>query len=132
MLETLATIFDKGDQFAGVSYVLFDADPNFIVAIQLHFESSLASFRANPDDDTLSVTVGAIELDADETFVDASRSELWSSFKGARLSWGWRLTNHQGYDDGVRLEFMGSERIVEFVVMASGIQIFSSTRQISR
>lgn len=85
--------------------------------------------RAIADDDTLSVNFGALELDSDETLFEAENSDLWSSCKGGHIVWGWRLTNQQGYDDGLRLESRKPEEkaaaIVEFVVMASAIYMYS-------
>ena len=93
--------------------------------------TSLAfNLRAMADDDTLSVNSGELVLESDETLVEAGNSDLWSPCIGGRIAWGWRLTNQQGYDDGLRLEINKPEEklstVVEFIVMASGIYVFSA------
>jgi uncharacterized protein DUF6334 len=141
MLKDLAEIYDKNlgeiydkeaNRLVRVSYALFDGEPNFITAVEMHFESFFATFRAIADDDTLTASLGAIELDSDELLVDVSKSEPWSQCLGSRMPWLWRLTNQQGYDDGVRIEFTKPGEnftfVVEFIVMASAIQIFSAAR----
>lgn len=129
MLDTLANIIDEQNQLVSVSYALFEGDLQFITAVELHLTSLTFNLRAIADDDTLSVNFGALELDSDESLVEADNSELWSSCKGGHIVWGWRLTNQQGYDDGLRLEFTKLEEqsttIVEFIVMASAIYIYS-------
>ena len=132
MLKNLAEIYDEESRLVGVSYALFDGERHFITAVEMRFESFSATFRAIPDDDTLTVSLGAIDLDSDELLIDVSKSELWSQCLRSRIPWLWRLTNQQGYDDGVRIEFTKPEEkfifIVEFIVMASSIKIFSVAR----
>ncbi len=130
MLNTLANIIDEYDQLVGVSYALFEGQRHFITAIELRFTSLAFNLRAIADDDTLSVNLGELVLESDETLVEAGNSDLWSSCIGGRIAWGWRLTNQQGYDDGLRLEINKPEEklstVVEFIVMASGIYVFSA------
>jgi hypothetical protein len=134
MLKNLAEIFDKEEnRLVGVSYALFGGEPHFITAVEMRFESFSATFRAVADDDTLTVNLEALELESDELLIDVSKSESWSQCLGSRTSWLWRLTNQQGYDDGVRIEFTKPGEkfsfVVEFIVMASAIQIFSAARR---
>lgn len=128
MLNTLAEIYDRFDRLKNVSYALFDGDPRFITAIELEFTSFSATFRAVADDDTLSVMIGNLEPDADESLIVVGNSEPWSFCRNSYLLWGWRLTNQQGYDDGVRIEFSNPEEkfslVIEFIVVASAIQIY--------
>jgi hypothetical protein len=132
MLENLAEIFDKESPLVGVSYALFEGDSHFITAVEIRFESFSSTFRAIADDDTLTTSLEALELESDELLIDVSKSEPWSQCLGSRIPWLWRLTNQQGYDDGVRIEFTKPEKdfifVVEFFVMASAIQIFSASR----
>jgi len=128
MLDTLAKIYDGGGRLVGVSYTLFEGDPQFITAVELRFESLTAALRAVPDDDTLAVSLGTLEQRPGETLIEASDYGPWSACIGLSICWAWCLTNQQGYSDGVRLEF--SERggvsiaVVEFVVAASTIHLF--------
>ncbi len=129
MLNTLANIIDEQKKLVNVSYALFEGDPQFVTAVELQLTSLTFNLRAIADDDTLSVNFGTLELDSDESLIEAGNSDLWSSCKGGHIAWGWRLTNQQGYDDGLRLEFSKPEEkvrtIVEFVVMASAIYVYS-------
>lgn len=131
MLDTLAKIYDDAGRLVGVSQTLLEGDPRFVTAVGLRFESLSAIFRAVPDDDTLAVSLGPIVPDPDETLVDSGSSAPWSDYVGFSVCWAWRLTNQQGYSDGVRLEFSESGKesrgIVELVVAASAIQVFMAT-----
>jgi hypothetical protein len=128
MLDTLAKIYDDGGRLVSVTFTLFDGDPRFVTAIGLRFESLSAVFRAVPDDDTLAVSLGPLEPDPDETLIEVVNSTPWSACIGLGICWAWRLTNQQGYSDGVRLEFSepGEESgaTVELVVVASAIHVF--------
>ena len=128
MLEALAKISEEGGSLVGVDSASFEGDPSFITALVLRFESVTAVFRAVPDDDTLSVTLSPFVVETDETLADAGSSPPWSTCLGLGVCWAWRLTNQQGYSDGVRLEFSvpGEESLatVELVVSASAIYVF--------
>jgi hypothetical protein len=128
MLDILAKIYDEGGSLVGVKYTLFEGNPLFITAIELRFESVSAVFRAVADDDTLAVSLGPLEPEADETLIEVGNSALWSACMGFGVCWAWQLTNQQGYTDGARLEFSApgeeSRAIVELVVVASEIQLF--------
>ena len=132
MLNILADIFDNGGKLVGVSYTLFEGDPRFITAVGLQFESLSIVFRAVPDDDTLAATLGSLLPERKEILSSAIDFEPWKKCLGASVCWAWRLTNQQGYSDGVRLEF--SERggksfaIVEMVVAASAICLYEAER----
>jgi hypothetical protein len=128
MLDTLAKIYDDGGPLVGVSYTLFEGDPRFITAVELRFKSLIAALRAVPDDDTLAVSLGRPAPRPGETLIDATDSGPWPACIGLGICWAWRLTNQQGYSDGVRLEFGGpggaSSAVVELVVVASAIHVF--------
>ena len=128
MLKNLADIFDKESRLVGVSYALFEGAPHFVTAVEMRFESFSANFRAISDDDTLEVNLGELKPETDELLTDVSRSTPWSQCVGARVPWLWRLTNQQGYNDGVRIEFTKPDTkftsVVELIVMASAIKVF--------
>ena len=130
MLDTLAKIYDDGGPLVSVAYALFEGDPRFITAVGLRFESVSAVFRAVPDDDTLAAGLGPLEPEPDEVLVEAGDRGPWPACVGLGVCWAWRLTNQQGYTDGVRLGFSPpgemSRAVVELIVAASAIQTFSS------
>jgi len=128
MLDTLARIYNDGGRLLRVTCTLFEQNPRFVTAIGLRFESVSAVFRAVPDDDTLEARVGSLAPEPDETYNDASDSAPWNGCLGLQLRSAWRLTNQQGYTDGVRLEFNEPDQacrtVVELVVVASAIRVF--------
>jgi hypothetical protein len=131
MLDTLAKIYDTAGRLVSVSQTLFEGDPRFVTAVGLQFESLSAVFRAVPDDDSLAASLEPLVPEPSETLIDASQSAPWSACVGFTIYWAWRLTNQQGYSDGVRLQF--SERgkdpptLIELIVTASAIQTFVVT-----
>jgi hypothetical protein len=128
MLDTLAKIYDDGGPLVGVSYTLFEGDPKFVTAVELRFESLTAVLRAVPDDDTLAVNLSMLAPRPGEMLIDATDSGPWPSCIGLGICWAWRMTNQQGYSDGVRLEFSepggASIAVVELVVVASAMHVF--------
>jgi hypothetical protein len=89
MLETLwKTIEEDNQLFESVSYALFEGDLNFITAIELRFTSLVFNLRAVADDDTLSINLGAIQLDSYESLFEPKKSDLWSSCMGSYIVWG--------------------------------------------
>ena len=131
MLDTLAKIYDDSGRLLGVSQTLFEGDPRFVTAVGLRLESLSAIFRAVPDDDTLAVSLGSLVPEPTETLIDASQFAPWSACLGFSICWAWRVTNQQGYSDGVRFEFSErgkeSRAIIELIVAASAIQAFVVT-----
>lgn len=111
-----------------MTYLLFEGETRFITAVGLQFGQDSVVFRAVEDDDTLEVSFGPFVPGEDETPIDAIGSAPWSACIGFGVRWAWRLTNQQGYPDGVRLELAGSDKasstVVELIVVASAIQIF--------
>jgi Family of unknown function (DUF6334) len=138
MLDTLARACDDGGRLVRVSCTRFVGDPGdhpFVTAVALRFEFLTAVFRAKPDDDTLAASMGTLVAAPDEEVMNLVGEPPWSSCLGLGLCWGWRLTNQQGYTDGVRLEFgSGAEAgpVVELVVIASGLQIFEAAEAKAR
>src|SRR5437016_906090 len=99
MLDTLARVCDDGGRLVGVSCARFVGDPgghSFVTAVALRFEHMTAVFRANPDDDTLDASIGALAAEPDEEVVDLGGKPPWLSCLGLGVCWGWRLTNQQG------------------------------------
>jgi hypothetical protein len=111
-----------------VDLALFEGNKRFVTKVCLKFEFLTAVFEAKSDYDTLELSIGPIEIDEEEEIVPVSESDPWAKLIGGKVLWGWQFTNHQGYTDGVRLEFiepgmLRTRGIVEFVVAASMIEI---------
>jgi hypothetical protein len=78
MLKTLAKAADRDNQLKNVFYAVFDDDPHFITGIQLQFPAFSITFRAEANDDTLSIKIGRLEVNPQGSLVDVSDSEPWS------------------------------------------------------
>jgi hypothetical protein len=128
MIDLLADICDNGSPLIGVTCTLFSGDPRFITAAGLQFESIAVTCRANPDDDTLSMSLGSLTAEPDEKLIVVGNTLPWSNCLGLSVNWGWELTNQQGYVDGVRIEFQCGgvlpTFVVELIVAASAIKVF--------
>jgi len=74
------------------------------------------------------VTIGQLEVEPVEVVEEVGGLPPWSKCIGLDVSCAWRLTNQQGYSDGVRFEFgkpsEKSKVLLELLVVASAIQLF--------
>lgn len=131
MLETLAQICNDGGPLVDVSYALLDCERPFVTTVALRLEHLTVVFRAISDDDTLAASVGPLVAAPTEITEEAGGELPWTDCVGLGVCWGWRLTNQQGYIDGVRLEFSAegesSRAVVELVAIASGIRILTAS-----
>lgn len=116
--------YDAG-RLVAVEHALLDGDPQFLCAVRLTFESLAVVFRAVPDDDTVSVIEGGPFPEPDELLVTATDSVPWAACVGRKVEWAWLLTNQQGYEDAVRMEFQTGRSGVELVVAASAIRLYA-------
>ena len=75
-----------------------------VTEVKLRFGGVDLIVSAEGEFDTVVLRLGDFAADADVTHVDVSRSVPWSELIGLAMRWGWELTNHQGYADGVRFD----------------------------
>lgn len=96
-----------------------------LVALTLRFEHASVLVEADADDDT-------IRLTSTSGTEGESLSHLapWTSAVGRGVRWVWSLTNQQGYDDGVQMEFGNRAQegqpihlCVQLLVVASALRI---------
>lgn len=98
-------------------------------ALALVFTTKVLTFKANEDDDTITIrSGGAKEFGARRSF-RKSRSPVWKSFIGKSFGWGWITVNQQGYCDGALLSFDGLTPGVLLEVVASSIKMSTVTSQ---
>jgi hypothetical protein len=121
--------YDAG-RLVAVEHALVEGDPvegdsPCICAVRLTFESLAVIFRAVPEDDTISVAEGGPFPAANEVQVTATDTAPWVDCVGRKVEWAWLLTNQQGYEDAVRMEFRTGHAGVELVVAASGIRLYA-------
>jgi|SRR5216684_1302663 len=89
----------------------------------LVFTSKLLVFKANEDDDSLSISSKNIRASLNRKLFQKSRSPIWQEFIGRAFGWGWATVNQQGYCDGALLSFDGITPGVFLAVVASSIEI---------
>ena len=115
VMEQLLAVIDGGEELVGATSLAHVDLPQEIAAILLKFSGRELCVAVDPDDDSLQVAATA-PVDTQE-LESLSGSKGWSSAIGNRLLWAWRLTNHQGYDDGIQLAFCEASGGVETVVL---------------
>lgn len=120
--------YDAGPLIAVEHAYYSDDDARFVSAIRLQFESLAAVLRALPDDDTITAFEGDLLTEPGEKIIETTNSSVWAEHVGKTIVWAWSLTNQQGYEDGVRLEFQPGNNGVEMLVVASTIKLFEFTR----
>ncbi len=136
--DQIGRLFDAGERLGAVRYSMFDVGSSdgqdWIDAVELQFEGgTIASIYVDSEFDCLRLEFGEIEIREQCYAIDASGAIPWAQVLGRNVSWIWLLTNHQGYEDGLRLEFSGDakdkeENIVTLIGIASKIEVFSSTK----
>lgn len=130
-LQKIQESWDEGSALSGVRYELFEGDPNFITSVIFRLDAIEIKFKAEPNYDEITVELNNSETDSDCEIVDVSKISPWTSLIGSQSSWIWLLTNNQGYEDGVRIEFRNEQEkvinTVDLIVMASSIKLYTST-----
>lgn len=132
--DQIGILWEKVEKLVSVRYSVFDAGTDgldWIEAIEMRFEHSVATIYVEADFDTLRLELSDMKIGSDSYAQDATSLRPWQSVLNRPLSWIWVLTNQQGYEDGFRFEFAMSEGekvsgIITLIGIASSIQIFSS------
>ncbi len=127
--EPFSTVHETGEPLINVQGFFFVDEPSddMLVAVQFEFENHVVVLAAQ-DDDTLQVIESSRHID--EVRVDSrnlSKLSPWNRALGKPLLWSWRMTNQQGYSDGVQLQFAtnvtGEKAEVQLIVVASEIKV---------
>jgi Family of unknown function (DUF6334) len=125
--DHLKSLCESGARFRRAMTYHFEAADHFISHIVLEFDGARLTLSAVADDDTLALSRMAPPGDAYEI----RQSSIWSAASDRVLFQGWTLTNHQGYPDGVRLDFRNtasdSPVVFEAIVEASMIRVFRAS-----
>lgn len=122
--ERLVEIWDSGKFLTNVQYVV---DPILGVptSIRMIFEELGVSIRVDPDWDTLVVEPCEADVVRGQQVYDASHEAVWARTIRTTPQWIWRLTNQQGYSDGLQFEFIDKDAKREW-----SVQILASASQI--
>lgn len=128
--DALTRIHDDAGPLRAVRYVQDENLPTFPVGVILEFEILSATILAEPNYDEILVRLTPYEPKSGEKVVAVGTEDPWLEMYGLSVLWTWRMTNQQGYTDGLRLEFGDPDdnhksRTVEMVVAASSIKLFA-------
>ena len=127
-ITVLQQAFDRAGVLQEVWEARLEGAAHLVTELELRFENLVLVVSADGEADTVLLSVGEFTNDSDTVRVRVSESPPWSSIIGLGLRWGWELTNHQGYSDGIRFDFADSNRGVsheiELVVAASTLQLY--------
>jgi hypothetical protein len=91
----------------------------------LVLSTKLLVFKANADDDTVSVICDSARRFKGGAGFQESRSPVWKKLVGKQLVWGWVTIDQQGYCDGILLSFDEISPQVHLDVAGSSIRINS-------
>ncbi len=99
--------------------------PEAISALRLTFEYGEVYHECQADSDELGCSRGLLK---DYSLIkDVSADLPWSRAINCQVRWLWRLTNQQGYDDGLQYAFADPtdehEIIIQLVAIASRIEV---------
>jgi hypothetical protein len=125
MIDALHQTVYQGGRLLGVREALLWEESDRVSALELTFEALTLTLSVDSEFDSIQATLAPM---ADGMIIRKAAQDVWQSCLGKGLHWAWRLTNQQGYDDGVRLEFHnpGEDTSVraELIAMASAIDFF--------
>jgi hypothetical protein len=127
-IAVLQQVFDRAGVLQDAWEARLEGTPHLVTELRLRFENLSLVLSADGEADTVLLWVGDFTEDADVVRVPVSESSPWSGIIGLGLRWGWELTNHQGYSDGIRFDFadpdMGVSQEVELIVAASCLWLY--------
>ena len=83
----------------------------------MRFENTVATIYVESDFDTLRVELDEMKVSSDCYIKVATFEKPWNGIIGRRVAWIWLLTNQQGYEDGLRLEFASTEKENEPIIV---------------
>ena len=132
--DLLGVLYDTAGKLVAVRYSIYDTKPNgkdWIDAIEMRFEGAVASAYADRDFDTIRLELGELTIRENCYVKIATSLKPWETVVGTSPVWIWLLTNQQGYEDGLRLEFSSIQEnrrgnVITLVVIASAILVYSS------
>ena len=127
MQNVLQMVVNEAGHLLHAHETRFDSSNGFVTMVTLTFQHLTVNIRADPDNDTISINLGAPLISEDGVTASADASSPWIPAYGSQCVWAWTLTNQQGYSDGLRFEFISDagKRVVEMIVAASQIQYYA-------
>jgi hypothetical protein len=125
-MDALLKIADGSEVFVEAVPLEHPDLPGMVSAIRLRFAHTTLFVSVNPEYDTVQLS-----REAPPDLDSATPATPDRRFVGAvskPIQWAWTLTNHQGYRDGLQIEFCDPESaseaaVVQFVGKASMLEI---------
>jgi hypothetical protein len=126
-IDVLREVFDKGGRLKQVWEARFEGSADFITEMKFCFENAALIVSADSEHDTIVLWIGDFSDDDDVEKIDVSEMPPWTKALDLEMLWGWELTNHQGYSDGIRIEFAdldaGASVEIDLIVAASMLHL---------
>ncbi|NEO87418.1 MAG: hypothetical protein F6J87_24635 [Spirulina sp. SIO3F2] len=128
-LTKIQEIWNRAGVLTNVYAAIFNSDPEFITALSFDLSSTSMTLQVESCYDEVIVNGHPLVLEKDETVIDVSHKSPWKNALGQRMRWVWLLTNQQGYEDGIRIEFTNPDEKTQIttclIVCASRICIIN-------
>jgi hypothetical protein len=130
-MSDLLKVIDDGEVLTEVIPLSHVDLPGELAAIWLYFSPTVLCIQVDPQDDSLKLVqsppAGMTTLESLTT------KEPWKRAIRKQVLWAWRLTNHQGYVDGIQLAFCepgtGRESVViQLIGKASTVETIVAHR----
>ena len=83
MLDGLHRIQQSGGRLLGADYALVEGKREWLTAIALRFENLTAVFRVRPEDDSISLSFGEMQVEDNESVVPSGEVSFWAQCIGA-------------------------------------------------
>ena len=123
MIQLLQEVCCVGGRLRQVRALELFPESSLTCALELRFDSVTLSISAVPEDDTVAIALSKLNGSP-----SIRTNTVWSLCIGKPLQWAWLMTNQQGYNDGVRLEFNDPESpastIIDLIIAASSINTY--------
>lgn len=127
MIEALQKASDDGNRLVSVREALLEPGYALISDIELKFEGCTIVVSAMEEFDTISIAMATLP---ESKAFNSTINSFWQDCVGKQLQWAWLMKSHQGYTDGVRLEFFDPDFpgsvIGELVVGASSLHLYAA------
>lgn len=98
------------------------------IGVCMYCNTVVFLFLVDPDDDSIVIQAEEPQyISGDLIYVPASATQVWRNAIGANLEWIWVLSNQQGYQDGVQIEYhkpaSRARGCVQFIARASSLEV---------
>lgn len=131
-LQKLLHVIDGQEPLQQVFHHALDSLPGDLWFVELRFSESVVCVGVNEDLDT--IVLAELVPQVPETIItqEMTAHAPWNKALGLPVLWAWTMRNHQGYEDGLQLEFADREQgfgpTVQMIGLASAILLCNVTR----